>query len=50
MTLYKVAKHIDSRPLSTHIYGHTAQEAKREAGFEYHVYVYRIQKHAWERL
>ena len=50
MTLYKVAKHIDARPLSTHIYAHTAHAAKRAAGFEYKVYAYRLNKRAWERL
>jgi hypothetical protein len=50
MTLYKVAKHIDSRPLSTHIYLHTARAAKREAGFEYNVYGYDINKHQWYKV
>lgn len=36
--LYKVAKHIDSRPLSTYIYLHTARDTKRETGQEYNVY------------
>ena len=50
MTMYKVALHIDTRPLSTHIYLHTAQEAKREAGFEYHVYKWLSGQGKWERV
>jgi hypothetical protein len=50
MTLYKVAKHIDSRPLSTHIYLHTARAAKREAGFEYNVYKYNKNKSEWNKV
>ena len=50
MALYKVAKHIDSRPLSTHIYLHTALAARREAGYEYHVYHYNINKSEWEKI
>jgi hypothetical protein len=50
MGLYKVAKHIDSRPLSTHIYLHTALAARREAGFEYHVYLYNLGKSKWEKI
>lgn len=50
MALYKVTKHIDSRPLSTHIYLHTARDAKREAGSEYNIYHYNINKHIWEKV
>lgn len=48
MALYKVAKHIDTRPLSTHIYLRTAKLAKEQAGWEYNIYNYNIKNHRWE--
>ncbi len=48
--VYKVAKHIDSRPLSTHYSIQTARDAKREAGFEYNVYGYDRDKSEWHRV
>ena len=50
MALYKVAKHIDSRPISTHIYLSTARDAKREAGYEYNVYGYDKDKSEWYKV
>ncbi len=49
MKLYKVAKYIDSKPLSSHIYLHTAREAKREAGYEYNVYELNSETLKWEK-
>jgi hypothetical protein len=50
MTLYKVALRADARPLSTHIYSHTARAAKREAGFEYNVYKWESDERVWKKL
>jgi hypothetical protein len=49
-SLYKVAKHINSKPLSMHIYLHTARAAKREAGHEYNVYLYKLSESKWVKL
>jgi hypothetical protein len=50
MSLYKVALHIDSRPLSTHIYLRMARLAKLQAGNEYNIYNWNVSKHIWEKL
>lgn len=48
--VYKVAKHIDSRPLSTHYSIHTAKTAKREAGYEYNIYGLNSKTLKWEKM